>query len=108
MPKPETIVMPEVIVASKVNYAPLWHVILHNDDDHSYNYVVAMLMQVFGKTQQRAFEHAQEVNDIGATILDTTSQERAELKRDQIHAFGPDPLIAHCAGSMSASIERAE
>jgi ATP-dependent Clp protease adaptor protein ClpS len=37
--------------------------------------------------------------------VDTTSLERAELKRDQIHAFGKDALIASCKGSMSASIE---
>jgi hypothetical protein len=31
--------------------------------------------------------------------------EHAELKRDQIHAFGADRLIARSKGSMSASIE---
>ena len=31
--------------------------------------------------------------------------EHAELKRDQIHAFGKDPFIKNCQGSMSASIE---
>lgn len=107
---PKTVVMPkvEITTESKTNYAPLWHVILHNDDDHSYNYVVGMLMRLFGKTQEQAFHHADEVHHTNATIVDTTSQERAELKRDQIHAFGPDPLIGHCAGSMSASIEPAE
>jgi ATP-dependent Clp protease adaptor protein ClpS len=30
------------------------------------------------------------------------------LKRDQIHAYGPDPNIPHCKGSMSAEIEPAE
>ena len=33
---------------------------------------------------------------------------RAELKRDQIHAFGADPWITRCQGSMSATIEPAE
>jgi ATP-dependent Clp protease adaptor protein ClpS len=41
-------------------------------------------------------------------IVDTTSLERAELKRDQIHAYGPDPRLPRCAGSMSATIEPAE
>ena len=39
------------------------------------------------------------------SIVLTTTREHAELKRDQIHAFGKDPLIATCQGSMSASIE---
>jgi len=34
--------------------------------------------------------------------------ERAELKRDQIHAFGPDKLLERCKRSMSAVIEAAE
>ncbi len=35
----------------------------------------------------------------------STTKERAEFKRDQIHAFGKDDLIARCQGSMSAIIE---
>jgi len=30
------------------------------------------------------------------------------LKQDQIHGYGPDPLIPRCKGSMSADIEPAE
>ena len=46
---------------------------------------------------------ADEVHTKGKVIVCTTSLERAELKRDQIHAFGPDPLIERCQGSMSAT-----
>jgi ATP-dependent Clp protease adaptor protein ClpS len=31
--------------------------------------------------------------------------EHAELKRDQIHAYGKDPRMERCKGSMSAIIE---
>src|SRR5262249_35699958 len=48
------------------------------------------------------------VHTKGKVIVCTTSLERAELKRDQIHAYGPDPRIERCAGSMSATIEPAE
>lgn len=82
--------------------APLYHVILHNDDDHSYEYVIRMLIALFNKTSERAFEHACEVDTTGVTIVDTTNLERAELKRDQIKAYGNNPR-----GSMSASIEPA-
>ena len=43
----------------------------------------------------------------GAEIV-RLSKEHAELKRDQIHAYGKDDLIAGCKGSMSASIEPVE
>lgn len=92
----------------RVKKQPPYHVILLNDDDHSYDYVIRMLKQLFGHTEERGFQMAKEVDSSGRVIVDTTSLERAELKRDQIHAFGPDPLIQRCKGSMSATIEPAE
>ncbi len=41
-------------------------------------------------------------------IVLTTTREHAELKRDQIHAYGKDALIAACKGSMWATIEPTE
>jgi ATP-dependent Clp protease adaptor protein ClpS len=84
-----------------------WHVILHDDTDHTFEYVIEMLIKVFGKTAENAFQHAEEVNETGRSIVDTTFLERAELKMDQIHSYGPDPRIPRCKGSMSASIEEA-
>ena len=55
-----------------------------------------------------AFEHACEVDVAGVTIVETTTMERAELKRDQIKAYGKDPLLKDSPGSMYASIEPAE
>jgi ATP-dependent Clp protease adaptor protein ClpS len=92
----------------KVEKQPPYHVILLNDDDHSYEYVIRMLKQLFGHPEERGFQMASEVDNTGRVIVDTTSLERAELKRDQIHAFGADPLIPRCKGSMSATIEPAE
>jgi len=86
---------------------PPYHVILLDDDDHSYEYVIEMLRKLFGHTEQRAFQMAEEVDATGRVIVDTTTQERAELKRDQIHAYGADPRITRCKGSMSATIEPA-
>jgi len=105
---PGTLVAPEIETDQEQRHAPLYHVILHDDDKHSYEYVIVMLMQLFGKSPERAFEHAKEVDSTGVTIVDTCAMERAELKRDQIRAFGPDPLIAGSPGGMSASIEPAE
>jgi ATP-dependent Clp protease adaptor protein ClpS len=86
---------------------PPYNVILLNDDDHSYEYVITMLQQLFGYPPEKGFQMAQTVDTTGRVIVATTSLERAELKRDQIHAFGPDPLIPRCKGSMSATIEPA-
>jgi ATP-dependent Clp protease adaptor protein ClpS len=87
---------------------PMYHVVLLNDDDHTYEYVVRMLGELFGHSVQKAYLMAKEVDTSGRVIVDTTTKERAELKRDQIHAYGKDPLLARCQGSMSAVIEPVE
>ena len=84
---------------------PRYHVVLWNDDDHTYQYVVAMLRSLFGHPTEQGFRLAREVDTQGRVIVLTTTREHAELKRDQIHAFGADRLLARSKGSMSASIE---
>jgi ATP-dependent Clp protease adaptor protein ClpS len=79
--------------------------VLWNDDDHTYQYVIAMLQQLFGHPPEKGFQLAKEVDVKGRAIVLTTTKEHAELKRDQIHAFGADRMIARSKGSMSASIE---
>ena len=87
---------------------PPYHVVLLDDDDHTYEYVIAMLGQLFGYGIPKAFLAAVEVDTTGRVILLTTTKEHAELKRDQIHAFGKDPLMSRSKGSMSAVIEPAD
>ena len=91
-----------------VKRQPPYHVILHNDDDHTFEYVIEMLKQLFGHPETKGFQMATEVHTKGKVVVDTTSRERAELKRDQIHAFGPDHRLPRCKGAMSATIEPSE
>jgi len=48
---------------------------------------------------------AEQVDTEGRAVVLTTTREHAELKRDQIHAYGKDAEIAECQGSMWATIE---
>ncbi|MEI6257903.1 MAG: ATP-dependent Clp protease adaptor ClpS [Planctomycetota bacterium] len=84
---------------------PRYHVVLWNDDDHTYQYVIAMLQKLFGHPPEKGFQLAKAVDLQGRVIVLTTTMEHAELKRDQIHAFGADQLLARSKGAMSASIE---
>ena len=90
---------------SKPKKQPRYNVILWDDTDHSYDYVVLMMKQIFRLPIETGFQIAKEVDSQGRAICLTTTLEHAELKRDQIHAFGKDELIARCKGSMSATIE---
>lgn len=85
--------------------APLWNVILLNDDDHTYEYVIRMLKEIFGYPEPKGFEMAREVDTRGRVICATLPLEHAELKQEQIHSFGADPLVPRCVGSMTAILE---
>jgi len=102
-----TIALPAEKQEQKIEGLPPYNVVLLDDDDHSYEYVILMLKKVFGHSIQKGYEMAQEVDAKGRVVVATTNLEQAELKRDQIHAFGPDPLIPRCKGSMSATVEPA-
>ena len=91
---------------SKPKKEPRFHVILWNDDDHTYDYVIIMLHVIFGYSVEKGFQLAREVDTRGKAIVFTSSLEQAEVKRDQILRFGPDPLLQQSKGSIIATLER--
>ena len=106
-PELPEVAKPERDTKKRPKKQPPYHVILWNDDDHTYAYVITMLQKLFGHPLEKGYEMAKEVDTRGKVIVLTTTREHAELKRDQIHAYGKDELIAECKGAMSASIEPA-
>ncbi len=102
-----TVTKPREAQERKVVGLPPYNVVLLDDDDHSYEYVILMLKKLFGHSVNKAYGMAMEVDANGRVVVTTTNLEKAELKRDQIHTFGPDPLIPRCKGSMSATVEPA-
>src|SRR5688572_24094961 len=102
---PEEQTKPKPGKKKKPRRQPRYNVILWNDDDHTFEYVIRMMMDLFRHSPEKGFLIAKEVDSTGRAICLTTTLEHAELKRDQIHAFGPDDTIARCKGAMSATIE---
>jgi ATP-dependent Clp protease adaptor protein ClpS len=86
---------------------PPYNVVLLDDDDHTYQYVIEMLGALFGHPLEKSFKMAREVDNSGRVIVLTTTKEHAELKRDQILGYGADPLLEKSNGSMRAVIEPA-
>lgn len=86
---------------------PRYNVILWDDQDHTHDYVIRMMQTLFHMPLEKSIEIAEEVDTTGRAICLTTTREHAELKRDQIHAFGSDPqsIRGRSKGSMWASIE---
>jgi ATP-dependent Clp protease adaptor protein ClpS len=87
---------------------PRYNVILWNDEDHTFEYVIDMLQELFAFPPEKGFTIAIKVDEDGKAVCLTTTLEHAELKRDQIHAFGNDHYVSQCQGSMSATIEPIE
>ncbi len=89
----------------KDQLTPLYNVVLLDDDEHTYEYVIEMLQKLFALSQTDAFQHAVEVDSTGRTIVMTCELAQAEFGRDQIHAYGADPRMPQSKGSMSAIVE---
>ena len=86
---------------------PPYNLVLLDDDDHSDRYVVEMCQAIFGYPPERGMQIAQEVHAQKRAIIFSGSLEVAELKQEQVHAYGPDQRIQRCRGSMTAVIEKA-
>jgi ATP-dependent Clp protease adaptor protein ClpS len=91
----------------KPREVPKYNVLLWDSDAHSYDYVERMLKEIFGHTKEQCHKMAETVDTQGKVIVFTTTQELAELKRDQILAYGKDDAIKGCTGSMHSTIEAA-
>jgi len=102
---PATLPIPGTTTHTHDQHAPLYNVVLLNDDDHTAEYVIEMLEKLFAIGQTQAWKHVIEVDSTGRTIVVTCDLPVAEFGRDQIHAFGADWRIQRCKGSMSATVE---
>jgi ATP-dependent Clp protease adaptor protein ClpS len=85
---------------------PNYHVVIWNDEEHTYDYVCEMLMTIFSHTAEKAYQITVEVDKAGKGIALTCHKELAELKRDQVLAYGADPTMPEeSKGSIRATIE---
>ena len=83
---------------------PQYNVLLWDSDDHTFDYVEKMLRELFGHDHEQCKKIAKCVDEEGKAVVLTTTLEHAELKRDQIHAYGRDKLEGS-KGSMWSTIE---
>lgn len=103
----QTTASPETGTSQQEGLTPLYHVVLLDDDEHTYDYVIEMLCSIFCLSAEGAFKRAVEVDTTGRTIVITCERPQAEFGRDQIHAYGADPRMAISKGSMRARVEPA-
>lgn len=80
LPKPIT----RESVDTRSKRAPMWKVILHNDNQTSMDFVVWVLMAFFGHDIDTAKKLMREVHETGQGVAGVYPQEVAELKKDQV------------------------
>src|SRR5579863_9226570 len=76
------IASPERGASEEVAKNPLYRVVLLDDDDHTYDYVIEMLQKIFIFTAEQALRHAQEVDSAGRTVVITCELPEAEFARE--------------------------
>lgn len=99
---------PKTQVQIQPELEPPYHVILHDDDLHTYAYVVEMLTAIFGYGIKVSYKMACEVDESGRVIVATCHKELAELRVDQIENYGADPRMKESNRSMHATMEPSE
>lgn len=83
-----------------------WKVVLWDDDEHTYDYVIEMLMEICQMDVEKAFQHAVEVDTEKRTIVFTGELEHAEHVQERILTYGADPRMKNSKGSMTATLEK--
>ncbi|HEX4135433.1 MAG TPA: ATP-dependent Clp protease adaptor ClpS [Bryobacteraceae bacterium] len=101
------ITSPRTDMSGEAEKTPLYRVVLLDDDDHTYDYVIEMLQKIFIFSAEQALRHAQEVDSMGRTVLITCELPEAEFARDQVQSYGRDWRLERSKGSMSAVVEPA-
>lgn len=95
-------VSPSLTQGAEEQQRGLFHVVLLDDDEHTYDYVIEMLQRLFFLSVEAALQHAIEVDTAGRTVVITCERPQAEFAQQQIHGFGADPRMPKSKGSMSA------
>jgi len=75
---------------AKPKKQPPYAVVVFNDDQHSFQYVVETFMKVLGYPLEKSYALALQIHTEGRGIVWSGAREVAELKRDQLRAVGPD------------------
>ncbi len=80
-------------------------VVLFNDEEHTYDYVVEMLTHVCKLSRENAFRCAVEVDLTGRTVVYYGSRADCAGVCSQVLAYGPDHRLPQSMGSMNAEVQ---
>ncbi|MGD0090714.1 MAG: ATP-dependent Clp protease adaptor ClpS [Planctomycetota bacterium] len=74
------------VVKEEVRLAPLYRILVHNDDVTPMDFVIRMLLEVFRKNEADAVEIMLKAHTSGVALVAVLPLEEAEFRVDQAHA----------------------
>lgn len=81
------VLTPKTREEQETKILPPYHVILHNDDHHSMEFVIEVLQKVFGYKLEESFTLMMTAHTQGKAVVWTGAKEVAELKAEQMTSF---------------------
>jgi ATP-dependent Clp protease adaptor protein ClpS len=81
-------------------------VVLFDDEDHTYDYVVEMLTHCCEMSKDAAFYCALEVDMTGRTIVYYGDFDACKTVCNKILTYGPDHRMPHSMSSMNAEVQQ--
>lgn len=93
--------------SSRTRRQPPYNVIILNDEEHSFEYVIELLTKMFAHPLTMAEKLTWRIHNSGRAIVLTTHKELAELKCEQVLHYGPDPRMSTSKGPLGCYIEPA-
>ena len=105
----QTITLPKQRKNRKPKKEPRFHVVLWNNDYTTFEYVIRILVSILGISVEQAFQFALEVHNTEQAIIFTGSLSQAELIKDKILGYAPDPYSpSNCEPTkLIASLQKA-
>jgi ATP-dependent Clp protease adaptor protein ClpS len=100
-------VEPEVVQETRTRRLPPYNVVILNDEEHSFDYVIELLIKLFAHSIPTAEKLTLDIHLRGRAVVYTTHKEKAELKREQVVSYGADPRMAISKGPLGCYIEPA-
>ena len=85
MTSSDTKIKERVSSKSKDDIPPMYKVILHNDDYTSMEFVVTIIMNVFGKSLEKANQMMLNIHNRGKQICGIYPRQIAETKVETVH-----------------------
>jgi ATP-dependent Clp protease adaptor protein ClpS len=86
-PEPDVTVKTRSQEETRTRRVPPYNVILENDDHHSMEFVVGVLIKTLGYSTERCYQLMMEAHNGGRAVVWTGTREVAELKMEQIQTF---------------------